>query len=173
MKDPLSAVTAGLEESSGEKTLYCSFCGKSQQEVRKLVQGPVALICDECVDLCHDIVLETVGTSETRSLHGLLRLAMDRTAFDSADLPRIQKAVEDQDVPFVLDLYRGKLEALVSGIAGCLTEEEASVRRERAVSTLTALLISALQCVGLLGVRAEEISTEVTRWFRDRPQPEA
>lgn len=36
--------------------LYCSFCGKSQDEVRKLIAGPMALICDECVDLCHDIV---------------------------------------------------------------------------------------------------------------------
>jgi hypothetical protein len=37
------------------KGLYCSFCGKSQHEVRKLIAGPVVFICDECVDLCHDI----------------------------------------------------------------------------------------------------------------------
>src|SRR5215467_1397193 len=38
------------------KTLYCSFCGKSQHEVRKLIVGPAVFICDECVDLCDDIV---------------------------------------------------------------------------------------------------------------------
>ena len=37
-------------------TLYCSFCGKSQHEVQKLVAGPRVLICDECTDLCHGIV---------------------------------------------------------------------------------------------------------------------
>ena len=44
------------KSSSGEKLLYCSFCGKSQHEVRKLIAGPEVFICDECVDLCTDIV---------------------------------------------------------------------------------------------------------------------
>ena len=39
-----------------DKLLYCSFCGKSQQEVRKLIAGPSVYICDECVDLCNDII---------------------------------------------------------------------------------------------------------------------
>lgn len=43
-----------------EKLLYCSFCGKSQHEVRKLIAGPSVYICDECVDLCNDIVQEEV-----------------------------------------------------------------------------------------------------------------
>ena len=38
------------------KLLYCSFCGKSQHEVRKLIAGPSVFICDECVDLCQDIL---------------------------------------------------------------------------------------------------------------------
>jgi ATP-dependent Clp protease ATP-binding subunit ClpX len=42
----------------GEKLLYCSFCGKSQHEVRKLIAGPSVFICDECVDLCNDIIRE-------------------------------------------------------------------------------------------------------------------
>jgi ATP-dependent Clp protease ATP-binding subunit ClpX len=41
-----------------KNTLYCSFCGKSQHEVRKLIAGPTAFICDECVDLCMDIIGE-------------------------------------------------------------------------------------------------------------------
>src|SRR5436309_2154480 len=46
------------EKSSGEKLLYCSFCGKSQHEVRKLIAGPSVFICDECIELCNDIIRE-------------------------------------------------------------------------------------------------------------------
>lgn len=42
------------------KLLYCSFCGKSQHEVRKLIAGPQVYICDECVDLCNDIIREEI-----------------------------------------------------------------------------------------------------------------
>ena len=42
--------------NSAEKTLYCSFCGKSQHEVKKLIAGPSVFICDECIDLCNEIV---------------------------------------------------------------------------------------------------------------------
>ena len=42
--------------SSSEKTLYCSFCGKSQHEVKKLIAGPSVFICDECIDLCNEII---------------------------------------------------------------------------------------------------------------------
>ncbi len=44
----------------GERLLYCSFCGKSQHEVRKLIAGPSVFICDECVDLCNDIIREEI-----------------------------------------------------------------------------------------------------------------
>ncbi len=44
-----------------EKLLYCSFCGKSQHEVRKLIAGPSVFICDECVDLCNDIIREEIN----------------------------------------------------------------------------------------------------------------
>lgn len=44
-----------------DKILYCSFCGKSQEEVRKLIAGPSVYICDECVDLCNDILREEFG----------------------------------------------------------------------------------------------------------------
>jgi ATP-dependent Clp protease ATP-binding subunit ClpX len=56
------------DESSGKddkgKLLYCSFCGKSQHEVRKLIAGPSVFICDECVDLCNDIIREEVQESQ-------------------------------------------------------------------------------------------------------------
>jgi ATP-dependent Clp protease ATP-binding subunit ClpX len=44
--------------------LVCSFCGKSQDEVRKLVAGPKVYICDECIDLCNDIVAEETGVGQ-------------------------------------------------------------------------------------------------------------
>ena len=49
--------------SDKSKLLYCSFCGKSQHEVRKLIAGPSVFICDECVDLCNDIIREEVQES--------------------------------------------------------------------------------------------------------------
>jgi len=50
--------------SSGEKLLYCSFCGKSQHEVRKLIAGPSVFICDECIELCNDIIREETATDK-------------------------------------------------------------------------------------------------------------
>jgi ATP-dependent Clp protease ATP-binding subunit ClpX len=50
----------GRGDGKGEKLLYCSFCGKSQHEVRKLIAGPSVFVCDECVELCNDIIREEV-----------------------------------------------------------------------------------------------------------------
>ena len=58
------------DKRSGEdkgKLLYCSFCGKSQHEVRKLIAGPSVFICDECVDLCNDIIREEVQEAQDES----------------------------------------------------------------------------------------------------------
>ena len=52
------------KSSSGEKLLYCSFCGKSQHEVRKLIAGPSVFICDECIELCNDIIREETATDK-------------------------------------------------------------------------------------------------------------
>jgi ATP-dependent Clp protease ATP-binding subunit ClpX len=59
--------------SSGENknTLYCSFCGKSQHEVRKLIAGPTVFICDECVELCMDIIREETKTAGLKSSDGV------------------------------------------------------------------------------------------------------
>jgi len=55
------------EKAGGEKLLYCSFCGKSQHEVRKLIAGPSVFICDECIELCNDIIREeTQGEPGTK-----------------------------------------------------------------------------------------------------------
>jgi len=52
------------EKVSGEKLLYCSFCGKSQHEVRKLIAGPSVFICDECIELCNDIIREETQSGD-------------------------------------------------------------------------------------------------------------
>ncbi len=54
-----------------KNTLYCSFCGKSQHEVRKLIAGPTVFICDECVELCMDIIREETKSSELKSDNGV------------------------------------------------------------------------------------------------------
>ncbi len=54
------------KKGATEKLLYCSFCGKSQHEVKKLIAGPSVFICDECIDLCNDIIRDdTTGTEES------------------------------------------------------------------------------------------------------------
>src|SRR6185436_7422854 len=63
-----------MNKSSGsdsKNTLYCSFCGKSQHEVRKLIAGPTVFICDECVELCMDIIREEHKTTLVRSRDGV------------------------------------------------------------------------------------------------------
>ena len=69
--------------SKTDKLLYCSFCGKSQHEVRKLIAGPSVFICDECVDLCNEIIREETSTEisgqesdggfpRPKEIHGIL-----------------------------------------------------------------------------------------------------
>src|SRR5881392_3284149 len=57
--------------SDSKNTLYCSFCGKSQHEVRKLIAGPTVFICDECVELCMDIIREESKTTLVKSKDGV------------------------------------------------------------------------------------------------------
>ncbi len=60
-----------MNENTGDKntknTLYCSFCGKSQHEVKKLIAGPTVFICDECVELCNDIIQEENKETKSKS----------------------------------------------------------------------------------------------------------
>ena len=57
--------------SDSKNTLYCSFCGKSQHEVRKLIAGPTVFICDECVELCMDIIREETKSTGFKSSDGV------------------------------------------------------------------------------------------------------
>jgi len=66
-----------------EKLLYCSFCGKSQNEVRKLIAGPAVYVCDECVELCNDIIKD--------------ELQDDESVFGGADLPKPKEIKKELD----------------------------------------------------------------------------
>ncbi len=74
-----------MNKSSGsdsKNTLYCSFCGKSQHEVRKLIAGPTVFICDECVELCMDIIREEHKTTRVKSRDGVPVPAEIRAVLD-------------------------------------------------------------------------------------------
>ncbi len=75
------------DKVGGEKLLYCSFCGKSQHEVRKLIAGPSVFICDECIELCNDIIRE-----ETQTEHG------NKTAKSDLPVPHEIRGILDQYV---------------------------------------------------------------------------
>src|SRR5512139_1450011 len=70
---------ADKKGASGEKVLYCSFCGKSQHEVKKLIAGPSVFICDECIELCNDIIRDEVpaDTPEARAAKSDLPVPSD------------------------------------------------------------------------------------------------
>ncbi len=73
-------------DDDNDKLLYCSFCGKSQHEVRKLIAGPSVFICDECVDLCNDIIREEVQEG------------IDKDGQDKLPVPHEIKAILDEYV---------------------------------------------------------------------------
>jgi len=70
---------ADKKGTSSEKVLYCSFCGKSQHEVKKLIAGPSVFICDECIELCNDIIRDEVpaDTPEARAAKSDLPIPSD------------------------------------------------------------------------------------------------
>ena len=59
-------IMAGKNVEKANQTLSCSFCGKSQKEVKKLIAGPTVYICDECIGLCNDIIAEEIDREETK-----------------------------------------------------------------------------------------------------------
>jgi len=65
------------ESKGGDSTLYCSFCGKSQHDVKKLIAGPTVFICDECIELCNEIIQEEISekTEKSKDEDGVLRPA--------------------------------------------------------------------------------------------------
>ena len=87
----------------GGKLLYCSFCGKSQHEVRKLIAGPSVFICDECVDLCNDIIREEVQESGSGAQRAGLRPTR-RSVAGGIELGDIIVAIDEKEVSSSNDL---------------------------------------------------------------------
>src|SRR5438045_8818306 len=81
------------------KLLYCSFCGKSQHEVRKLIAGPSVFICDECVELCNDIIREELE---------------DKAAAARSHLPKPRESMDVLD-QYVIGQNRAKKVLAVAG----------------------------------------------------------
>ena len=80
------------DDKDNGKLLYCSFCGKSQHEVRKLIAGPSVFVCDECVDLCNDIIREEL---------------QEQTSAERTDLPK-PKEIKDKLDDYVIGQERAK-----------------------------------------------------------------
>jgi ATP-dependent Clp protease ATP-binding subunit ClpX len=76
---------ADKKGASGEKVLYCSFCGKSQHEVKKLIAGPSVFICDECIELCNDIIRDEVPTEAPGAKQGKSDLPVPNEIKSSLD----------------------------------------------------------------------------------------
>jgi ATP-dependent Clp protease ATP-binding subunit ClpX len=70
LPDLLTETIVEKKTAGGEKLLYCSFCGKSQHEVKKLIAGPSVFICDECIDLCNDIVRDEIAGMDAEKENG-------------------------------------------------------------------------------------------------------
>ena len=79
-------MTDNQDNTGDGKLLHCNFCGKSQHEVRKLIAGPSVYICDECVELCNDIIREE------------LQEAQDEAEFKKLPTPREISAILDEYV---------------------------------------------------------------------------
>jgi|GEM_PF-343540 ClpX C4-type zinc finger protein len=112
--------------------LSCSFCGKTQREVRKLIAGPTVYICDECIKLCNDIIFEEIDRGESADLAGLLVTRTEHQAdavrwlrsLDQATvagLPRpLQEAIESVGVAS---------RRLETTLAECLPQIQAQARK--------------------------------------------
>jgi hypothetical protein len=149
-------------DTKSKHTLYCSFCGKSQHEVRRLVAGPTVFICNECIELCLDLVREEkVPTSPT--LFSMHLLSIQEWAILPTDLLLLQKAVEDGDIPFVIENFKNKFETATSNLENFAVVEP-SLRREAGIRALVIHLLLVLQCAGFLGIEPKEISDEITAW---------
>ena len=119
----------------GGKLLFCSFCGKNQNEVRRLIAGPSVYICDECVDLCNDIIseetqaVEVDGNAESLPVPTEIKSILDEYVVGQERAKRILSVavynhykrlqVSENTGADKLDVELGKSNILLIGPTGC------------------------------------------------------
>ena len=117
-------------EDSNDKHLFCSFCGKSQHEVRKLIAGPQVYICDECIELCMEIIKEeskqggAKSESDTRSPQSIYRVLDDYVVGQDRAKKVLSVAVYNHykrlaNAPKAVDIELAKSNILLIGPTGC------------------------------------------------------
>ena len=117
-------------EDSNDKHLFCSFCGKSQHEVRKLIAGPQVYICDECIELCMEIIKEeskqgvAKSESDTRSPQSIYRVLDDYVVGQDRAKKVLSVAVYNHykrlaNAPKAADIELAKSNILLIGPTGC------------------------------------------------------
>ena len=80
-----------MSDQDKDKSLFCSFCGKNQHEVKKLIAGPSVFICDECIDLCTDIIKEEIKASDSKKEVDIDHIPKPQEIFDQLNLHIIGK----------------------------------------------------------------------------------
>ena len=108
----------------GGAALKCSFCGKSQNDVRKLIAGPTVYICDECIELCNDIIAEEWEEEKSRELRSLPKPAEIKSALDQyvvgQELERELKPGEEMETFICTDPEDKRLEEALRRHKGAL-----------------------------------------------------
>lgn len=104
--------------SSSEKVLYCSFCGKSQHEVKKLIAGPSVFICDECIELCNDIIRDEVPAADTHAKASKSDLPVPSEIKDILDQYVIGQEAAKRTLAVAVYNHYKRLKHLTSGSKG-------------------------------------------------------
>ncbi|HEY5657241.1 MAG TPA: ClpX C4-type zinc finger protein, partial [Myxococcota bacterium] len=120
-----------MKKRDDDANLSCSFCGKSQREVKKLIAGPTVYICDECIELCNDIIAEEYGQEEAPTASSRvpkpreIKSALDEYVIGQESAKKIlavavhnhYRRIESQS--FVGDVELQKANILLLGPTGC------------------------------------------------------